>query len=129
MFRKYPTPIDLSDLAIQLRPGGGAEPGSARGVAGAGLWTVARIQAETGADLHSDVWERHPHGDEVLCVLAGAVRLQLRDQGPDPGATVTAGHSVVVPAGVCHRLDVGEPVDLLAITPRADTEHERRTEL
>jgi mannose-6-phosphate isomerase-like protein (cupin superfamily) len=73
------------------------------------------------------VWERHPAGQEVLLVLSGAISVYLRDHrdGREPFAALMAGQAFVVPAGQWHRLTVEEPADLLALTPRAETQHER----
>lgn len=119
--------LDLLDTAIQLRDGGSAEPGARRGLAAPGLWTVAAIRADSDQAVHADVWERHPAGDEVLCVLSGAITVSLRDHGDgtEPVVTLRSGQAVVVPTGCWHRLTVSEPADLLALTPRADTQHER----
>lgn len=127
MFQKSPHPLDLFETLIHLRDDGSAEPSARGGAAGAGLWTVAAHRADDDAALHSDVWERHPTGDEVLCVLSGALAVHLRDHGDgsEPFATLTAGRSFVVPAGHWHRLTVVEPAELLAITPRPGTRHER----
>lgn len=62
---------------------------------------VERIAGERCA------WRFRPHfhaGDEVVHVLAGRARLRL----PDGCRDVTAGDTVVVPAGVVHRF---EPLD------------------
>jgi mannose-6-phosphate isomerase-like protein (cupin superfamily) len=125
MIRKSFVPLDLFDNLIQLREGGGAELSARPGVSDAGLWTMAAIHANDSTALHSDVWERHPSGNEVLCVLSGAVNVYFRDHGDAPVATVTAGQAVIVPIGQWHRLTVSEPASLLAITPRAETQHER----
>lgn len=44
-------------------------------------------------------WHTHS-GEMVSCVVEGAIRLERRDGQP---ATVTAGQSFIVPAGVPHR--------------------------
>jgi quercetin dioxygenase-like cupin family protein len=51
--------------------------------------------------------------------------VHLRDHDPAPVAVLTAGRSFIVPAGRWHRLAVAEAGDLITITPRAGTEHER----
>lgn len=127
MFRNSVNSLDLFRTVIQLRDGGGAEPSARPGVADPGLWTVAAIHADGDRALHSDVWERHPTGQEVLCALSGAFHVHLRDHGDgrEPAATLRPGEAFIVPAGRWHRLTVAEPGDLLAITPRAETQHER----
>lgn len=118
---------DLFKTLIQLRPSGAAEPAerreALRGTDGESLWTLGAFHAEDDRAVHSDVWERHTQGHEVLVVLSGALRIYVRDEGLV--ATLTAGHSFIVPPGRWHRLAVEEPGDLLSITPRAGTEHEK----
>jgi mannose-6-phosphate isomerase-like protein (cupin superfamily) len=125
MFLNYLSPQSLSEHSIQLREGRVVEASTATGVRDAGLWTVAHLHADDGRALHSDVWERHPNGDEVLSVLSGVVEVYLRDHRSGPAMTLGAGEFVVVPRGVWHRLDVRAPADLMAITPRLETQHER----
>jgi mannose-6-phosphate isomerase-like protein (cupin superfamily) len=132
MFENSVNPINLFDTLIQLRQGGVAEPSMRSrdadpGRAGAGLWTLTAFHADSDQALHSDVWECHPTGQEVLCVPSGAIHIYLRDHGAGakPVATLTAGQCFIVPVGQWHRLSVSEPGDLLAITPRVDTQHER----
>ncbi|WP_433502469.1 cupin domain-containing protein [Pseudonocardia halophobica] len=126
MFRNYVTSFVLFDTAIRLRDGV-AEPGARPGTGVDGAWTIAAHRADGDRALHSDVWERHPAGEEVLCVLSGAVTVYLRDHGDGrtPAASLTSGRALVVPAGCWHRLTLVEPADLLVVTPRAGTEHER----
>ena len=121
MFENY----DLFKTLIHLRAGGVAHPTDRREARAGGenLWTVGAFHAEDDRAVHSHVWERHPDGHEVLVVLSGALRVHLRDEGLV--TTLTAGRSFVVPPGRWHRLTVEEPGDLLSITPRAGTEHER----
>lgn len=114
---------DLFKTLIQLRPDGAAEPVSRREASAGSLWTLSAFHAEDDRAVHSDVWERHARGHEVLVVLSGAFRVHLRDEGHV--ATLTAGRSFIVPPGRWHRLSVDEPGDLLSITPRAGTEHEK----
>ena len=125
MFRKYHDPLTLREVLIQLRAGGVAAPDARPGIADPGLWTIGLIRAESDHDLHADVWERHPTGDEVLCALSGAVAVYLRELGDEPVATVRSGEGFIVPAGAWHRLELREPGELMAITPRCQTQHER----
>lgn len=132
MFENSTDNIDLFDNLIHLRQGGVAEvaePGTRSGARSgrgdAGLWTVGAFHADDYRAVHADVWERHPTGHELVCVLSGALAVHLRDGGTEPAATLTAGQSFIVPAGRCHRPAVVAPGDLLSITPRAGTQHER----
>jgi mannose-6-phosphate isomerase-like protein (cupin superfamily) len=129
MFENYT--VDLFDTMIQLRDGRVAEPANRRdalpGAGNPGLWTMGAFHADGDRSVHADVWERHPAGHEVLCVLSGQFRVYLRDHGDgsEPVAHLSAGGSFIVPPGRWHRLSVVEPGDLLSITPRPGTEHEK----
>jgi mannose-6-phosphate isomerase-like protein (cupin superfamily) len=127
MFRNQIKTFELSQAAIQLRDDGTAEPSTSRGVTDPGAWTVASFHADTDRALHSDVWECHRSGHELLSVLSGAVNVHLRDEGDGDEAvvTLTPREALIVPVGRWHRLTVEEPADLLVITPRAGTRHER----
>jgi hypothetical protein len=68
-------------------------------------------------------WERHPMGDEWVCLLSGHVTLvQERD-----GAVVTtelsrSGEFAVNPRGTWHTADIHAPSQLLFITAGEDTQ-------
>ncbi|SPM29630.1 hypothetical protein MTAB308_3122 [Mycobacterium terramassiliense] len=87
---------------------------------------MAAFHVTDNGSVHSDVWERHPAGDEVLCLLSGAITVHLRGQVAEEAVTgaLRAGTCWVVPAGHWHRLTVEEPGDLVVITPRANTTHQ-----
>jgi mannose-6-phosphate isomerase-like protein (cupin superfamily) len=126
MFLNYLDVFAISEATVQLREGGVAEPTSVKGTTDAGAWTVAVFRADDSRALHPDVWECHPTGNEVLCALSGVLHVFLRDHDPDvPALTLASGEAFIVPVGAWHRLEVGEPAELLAITPRAGTLHER----
>lgn len=68
-------------------------------------------------------WEMHPHGDEFVYLLAGAVDLLL-ERG-DGVATIALDGSgaAVVPRGVWHTAKVRAPSRMLHVTRGAGTEH------
>jgi mannose-6-phosphate isomerase-like protein (cupin superfamily) len=116
------TPIDLFGSALHLHPDGDVRA----------AWQVAAFRAATDADVHADHWEMHPHAEEVVCCLTGGVRLYLRPTTA-PGAAeemvrLTPGTATVVPRGRWHRLELDAPSELMSITPREGTRHERRTD-
>ncbi|WP_031466328.1 cupin domain-containing protein [Sciscionella sediminilitoris] len=121
MFEKS---IDLFESVIQLHGDGLLAATDRR--ADPGMWTVGAFHAADDKAVHADVWERHPGAYELLYVTKGAVRVHLREGG-EP-VTVGAGNCYVVPKNTWHRLTVVEPTDLLTISPRAETQHERRTD-
>lgn len=75
-------------------------------------------------DVDWDHWEMHPAGDEVVLALAGSCDFVLEKAG---GASrrilLSAGHMLVVPKGIWHRVEVISPADLLFMTPGDGTEH------
>jgi mannose-6-phosphate isomerase-like protein (cupin superfamily) len=67
---------------------------------------LAKIQGEF-------VWHHHEHEDELFLVLAGRLRLELRDRVVELGP----GELAVVPRGVEHRPVAAEEVHLLLFEP------------
>jgi len=96
-------------------------------------WIIGFKAFSDGASLHGGHWERHPLGDEVLCLLEGRVRVILRAAGAGEGdeggagcaTPLEPGQMLVVPRGSWHRLEVLAPGRLLFITPARGSEHER----
>ena len=105
-------PIDLFSKPIEL--GGGRQ--------------LAAFRVTTDADVHADHWEVHDEAEEVVACLSGGLRLYLRGERPDDDDEValTAGSAVVVPRGRWHRIELDEPSDLMAVTVRQGTRHEKR---
>ena len=69
-------------------------------------------------------WERHPEGDELVMLLAGAVTVVLEVQGEEKSVALTdPGAYVLVPRGVWHTARTSVPTTLLFLTPGAGTEH------
>ena len=67
-------------------------------------------------------WERHPKGDELVQVLAGATTLTvLTDEGPQV-LEMKAGMLAVVPQGCWHRFHAPDGVTVLTATPQP-TDH------
>jgi uncharacterized cupin superfamily protein len=69
-------------------------------------------------------WERHPAGDEVVCLLSGDVEMVLQREG---GEEVTRlrepGAYVVVPKGTWHTARTRMPTTMLFVTPGQDTQN------
>jgi len=71
-----------------------------------------------------DHWERHPAGDEVVCLLAGAMDLVLEAGDGDERVVELRGRSAcIVPRGAWHRGIVRAPSDALFVTPGKGTQH------
>ena len=73
------------------------------------------------ADLHSDLWEMHPAGDEILLMFSGALTVEYSDGIHHGAASLEAGRGLVIPGGLWHRLVLREPGLLSALTPRQGT--------
>ncbi len=96
------------------------------------LWNARdRTELATGRLLsvfsYAATWdyqERHPIGEELLYVIAGAVDLLVDCGAGERAVHLAAGDAGIVPAGGWHRLAVHEPCTVLFITPTpARTEH------
>ncbi|WP_458686547.1 cupin domain-containing protein [Nocardia tengchongensis] len=117
--------INLFDRGVRILPDGRLLTEERRMQGDMEGWTVATFHVETDADVHSDTWEMHPTGDELVTVLTGSVRMYLKpetDGAPTNLVRLTAGHAYVVPRGRWHRLELDEPSDLMSIGPRRGTQ-------
>ncbi|CAB3928830.1 cupin domain-containing protein [Achromobacter deleyi] len=122
-----PPVFDWLDHFVALGAGGSVrEIGTLRRLAPEEGWLVGIKAAASDADVHGDVWERHPAGDEMLCVLEGRVVLTLMDEaGAESDLLLDARRSTIVPRGVWHRLHVACPARILFVTPGQGSEHRR----
>lgn len=70
-------------------------------------------------------WERHPHGDEIVLLLAGAAEMTLRrDAGDEVVALSEPEDYIVVPRNTWHTASrVRAGTRMLFITPGEGTEH------
>ena len=66
-------------------------------------------------------WERHPAGDEIVCLLSGRASLHLHRKGV--ARLHKPGSFVIVPKGVWHTAKVSTPTQMLFITPGAGTQN------
>jgi mannose-6-phosphate isomerase-like protein (cupin superfamily) len=78
-----------------------------------------------GADW--GVWEMHPAGDEVVCLLSGAIDVILEEETGERTVALQAGATCIVPRGVWHTANVRTPGDSLHITRGTGTRHRPRT--
>ncbi len=68
-------------------------------------------------------WEMHPEGAEILVLIDGRIDMMLEENGAQRVAPMSAGTTLVVPAGAWHRALVREPGRLMAVTYGPGTEH------
>ncbi|NPU90793.1 MAG: cupin domain-containing protein [Gammaproteobacteria bacterium] len=77
---------------------------------------------EFNADWPS--WEIHPHGDEIVVLLAGSAVMLLDKGGAVEEVVLSrAGEYVVVPKGTWHTAHVAKSAKLLFVTPGQDTQN------
>lgn len=70
-----------------------------------------------------DSWERHPAGEEFVCLLSGQVDFVLeQDEGEKIVSLNTPGQYIVVPRGVWHTARVYTSSSVLFITPGEGTQ-------
>lgn len=67
-------------------------------------------------------WEMHPHGDEFVYLLSGAVELHLERAGKVDTVTLDGSGALLVPRGVWHTANVLRPSRMLHVTRGAGTQ-------
>ena len=67
-------------------------------------------------------WERHPAGDEIVCLLSGRVRFEVEGRGT-VGELTQPGEFLIVPRGTWHTAHTNVPTTMLFITPGEGTEN------
>lgn len=67
-------------------------------------------------------WERHPAGDEIVCLLSGRATF-LFEGGGAPLELRERGEFAVVPKGVWHTAKTSVPTTMLFVTPGEGTEN------
>ncbi len=68
-------------------------------------------------------WEVHPHGDEVLIVLEGSVRMIFQRPSGEEKFDLSTGSTLIVPAGVWHRAEKQVNLRMLFMTFGKGTKH------
>jgi mannose-6-phosphate isomerase-like protein (cupin superfamily) len=123
--------LDLSSTYLRLRPDASIEPLPVDGK----FWE--RIAAGELGDFHNEylvvchsfatdwaVWEMHPRGDEIVCLLSGSVTFVLElERGPQAIELTESGSYVIVPKGIWHTAKTRVPCRMLFITAGEGTEH------
>ena len=63
----------------------------------------------------------HPHGEELLLLLSGALDVILDLPDGERTVALTTGGVCLVPRGVWHRMTMRQPSDLVFVTPPTGT--------
>ncbi len=75
-------------------------------------------------DCDWPTWEKHPAGEEFVCLLDGDVDLVLEQRGGETVITMNQpGSFVLVPRDTWHTARVRRPARMLFITPGEGTEN------
>lgn len=70
------------------------------------------------------IWEMHPNGDEVVCLLSGNVTFIVDQDGNHKQVSLTrAGDYIVVPKGAWHTARTSVETVMLFITAGEGTGH------
>lgn len=74
-------------------------------------------------DRDWESWERHPHGEEILVMLKGALTLVLDDGKTRREVLLNEGESTIVPRNTWHTGKLRQAGTLLALTFGEGTDH------
>jgi mannose-6-phosphate isomerase-like protein (cupin superfamily) len=78
-------------------------------------------------DVDFPMWEMHPNGDEIICLLSGKMTITLDVDGQQTRHLLDeSGAFVLVPKGAWHTATVHANVRALFITAGEGTEHRER---
>lgn len=73
-----------------------------------------------------DVWEVHPNGDEVVCLISGSVTFIIETDGEHSTVALDeAGSYVIVPKSAWHTAKVNAISQVLFITAGEGTQHRK----
>ena len=117
--------VDIQAELAQLLTLTGRDKGTTEAEEAAAFATLApfRDGALFAGSFRGDSgWERHPNGDEIVQILAGATSLTILTDAGAEVLALTAGSLVVVPRDHWHRFNAPEVVTVMTATPQP-TEH------
>jgi len=81
------------------------------------------LVSEYTFDADWPTWEMHPHGDEILYLLAGTACLYLYEDGVESQLELSQlGSFVKIPQGVWHTAKVDSSCTILFVTPGEGTQ-------
>jgi mannose-6-phosphate isomerase-like protein (cupin superfamily) len=88
------------------------------------LGEVSRLVSLFSFDRNWESWERHPVGEEFVCLLEGEVEFVLEQDGIENSVFLREpGEFVLVPLNTWHTARVQKPSRMLFITPGKGTEN------
>jgi len=124
-------PLDFSSTCLRVRADAAVEPLTIDNT----FWQ--RMMSGQLGDFHNEflitcgtfegdwpTWEMHPSGDEIVCLLSGAVTFLLEEAHRTHEIELSDnGSYVVVPKGTWHTAKPREQCRMLFITPGEGTQH------
>jgi uncharacterized cupin superfamily protein len=89
------------------------------------LGSLSRMISCLSFDTDWQGWERHPAGEEMVCLLEGEVELhlELEDGSRDTVVLDRPGAYVLVPKNTWHTAKVRKPTRMLFVTPGEGTQN------
>lgn len=132
---RHPGPYELDSTFLRLGNNASVEPLAVDD----GFWE--KLGRGEFGDFHNEYlvtshvfnqdwtsWEMHPNGDEIVCLIEGAVTFVLEQDGAHRELHLDrTGELVIVPRGTWHTARVGEPSRMLFITAGEGTRHREAT--
>jgi mannose-6-phosphate isomerase-like protein (cupin superfamily) len=124
-------PLDFSSTYLRLRADASIEQLTVDNK----LWQ--RVTSGQLGDFHKEfliacgscdadwpMWEMHPNGDEIVCLLSGSVTFLLQEaQGTQTIELDKSGEYVLVRKGTWHRAKTRGACRMLFLTPGEGTQH------
>jgi quercetin dioxygenase-like cupin family protein len=78
------------------------------------------------SDADWTFWERHPAGDELVCLISGRITVIHEIDRTLRRVALSPGEATINPRGAWHTTDVHEPGTVLFVTPGLGTQHRPR---
>ena len=124
-------PFNLTSTFLRLRPNASIEPLPVNDTFWQKITTgqLGRFHNEYLVTTHTfdadwPIWEIHPNGDEIVCLLSGTVVLVLESvEGTKSIELSNSGDYALVPENTWHTAKANGPCRMLFITAGEGTQH------
>ncbi len=122
-------PLHIAKTFVALDDAGGARPLPVTAdfwpaLISGRLGEFSRMVSYYAFDKDWETWEKHPAGEEFVCLMEGDVDLVLEQNG---GETIVVlnepGSYVIVPIDTWHTARVRKPAKMIFITPGEGTQN------
>jgi mannose-6-phosphate isomerase-like protein (cupin superfamily) len=122
-------PYQIANTFVALNDTGGARPLPVNeefwpALMAGRLGELSRLVSSFLFDRNWESWERHPAGEEFVCLLEGEVEVVLEQDGVENSVVLrNPGEFVLVPPNTWHTARVQKPSRMFFITPGEGTEN------